>query len=239
VQWLDVNLATSPARNTTLVWSSYSVAALVLAAATWANVSTYSEQRERGEALATQAGSFAKQQRDLETRAARAKAAIETYDVPGLQLQASKANQIIDWKAFSWTRLFNLLEKLQPYGARMNSVRPVFYGTDASDPRTAIAGAGVPIAVEGTVRTFDDFVDLQQRLLDDPHFAAVLPERLNRIDSGEIVFQMHFQYRPELLKAESAPASADEPKPTPVSAAAVEVQDEWGEAEQPQAQAAR
>jgi hypothetical protein len=230
VQWLDVNLATSPARNTTLVWSSYSVAALVLAAATWANVSTYSDQHERGEALATQAGSFAKQQRDLETRAGRAKAAIEKHDVPGLQLQASKANQIIDWKAFSWTRLFNQMEKIQPSGVRMNSVRPVFYGAGEGDPRSSSAGAGgVPISIEGTARTLDDIGELQQRLLDDPHFASVLPERLARSDSGEIVFQLRFQYRPELPKAEPTPAPSGAPKAAAAPAEPVEVQDEWGE----------
>ena len=240
MQWLDVNLATSPARNTTLVWSSYSVAALVLAAATWANVSTYSDQHERSEALATQAGSFTKQQRDLETRAARAKAAIEKYDVPGLQLQTSKANQIIDWKAFSWTRLFNMMEKIQPHGVRMNSVRPVFYGTGTGDPRSAAAagaGVGVPIAVEGTARTLDDIGELQQRLLDDPHFASVLPERLARADSGEIVFQLRFQYHAEPPKAEpkpeATPGTSGEPKAATADAAPVEVQDEWAEAPHP------
>ncbi len=229
MQWLDVNLATSPARNTTLVWSLHSVAALVLAVATWANVSTYREQHARGRELAGQVGSFAKQQRDLETRAGRARAAIQNFDVPALHLQAAKANQIIDWKAFSWTKLFNMMEKIQPGGVRMNSVRPVFYGAGDSDSRSSGAdGSGVPVSVEGTARSLDDIGELQQRLLDDPRFAFVLPERLARADSGEILFQLRFHYRPD-LPAEEPAAQAAAKASAPASPPPVEVEDEWGD----------
>jgi hypothetical protein len=229
VQWLDVNLATSPARNTTLVYSFYSVAALVLAAATWANVSTYREQHARGRELAGQVGSFAKQQRDLETRAGRARAAIQNFDVTALHLQASKANQIIDWKAFSWTKLFNMMERIQPGGVRMNGVRPVFYGGgDSGDPRASGAdGWGVPVSVEGTARSLGEIGEFEQRLQDDPHFAFVLPEHLSRSDSGEIVFQLRFHYRPDLPPA---PAAAEaKPSREPAQPTAVEVEDEWGD----------
>ena len=242
MQRLDVNLATRPARNTTLVWSGYSVAALLLAATTWANVSTYREHNARGRDLASQAGSFESQRRELETRGERARQAIERYDVPALHAQAAKANEIIDWKAFSWTRLFNLMERIQPGAVRMNGVRPVFYGAgEADDPRAAgAAGLGLPVAVEGTARSLDEIADFEQALQDDPHFSFILPEHLSRADSGEILFQLRFHYRPDLEPAPDAAASASAPGGRARSAGSapaaraetepVEVVDPWVEA---------
>ena len=43
-----------------------------------------------------------------------------------LTVQSLKANEVIEWKAFSWTRLFNLMEQIQPWDIRMTSIRPIF-----------------------------------------------------------------------------------------------------------------
>lgn len=245
MQRLDVNLATRPVRNTTLVWSGYAVAAVLLAAATWANVSAYREHRALGRDLASQAGSFESQRRELETRGERARVAIERYDVPALHLQAAKANEIIDWKAFSWTRLFNLMERIQPGAVRMNGVRPVFYGSgEAGDPRAeGTSGWGLPVSVEGTARNLAEIADFEQSLQDDPHVAFILPERLSRADSGEILFQLRFHYRPDLDAAkdtEPPPATAAGPPARSRAEASeagasgeaepVDVADPWAEA---------
>lgn len=232
MQRLDLNLATHPARNTTIVWSGYALASVLVAATTWANVSTYRDHRARGRELASQAGSFTKQQQDLEARVTRAQTAIRGYDVPALHVQAAKANEIIDWKAFSWTRLFNLMEHIQPGGVRMNTVRPVFYGAaDTGDPRASGgAGWGLPVAVEGTARTLDDVAEFEQAIQDDPHFAFVLPEHLARSDSGEILFQLRFHYRPVV---EPPKAEESRPKAGPVAGGetpeTVRVDDPWDE----------
>lgn len=237
MQRLDVNLATRPVRNTTLVWSAYAVAALALACGTWWNVATYRGHLRLSRDLATEAGSFEQQRRELEGRAERARAAIAQYDVPALHIQAAKANEIIDWKAFSWTRLFNMMERIQPGAVRMNGVRPVFHGSN-QDPRAAGAAVGLPVSVEGTARTLGDIADFEQALQDDPQCGFILPENLTRADSGEIVFQLRFHYRSEPEAAEAkgaAKADAKRAKPAadPVAPAAVEVDDAWAEAGAP------
>lgn len=243
MQRLDVNLATRPVRNTTLVWSGYGVGALVLAAFTWWNGSTYLAHRTLGRDLTTQAGSFEQQRRELEARAERARVAIERYDVPGLHVQAAKANEIIDWKAFSWTRLFNMMERIQPGAVRMNGVRPVFHGaSDGVDPRSAGAVAGLPVSIEGTARTLDDIADFEQALQDDPHCSFVLPENLTRADSGEIVFRLRFHYRPELTNpsAKSLASKAQSARPAvpeSVEEEPVEVDDPWAETGAPRGSA--
>jgi hypothetical protein len=46
--------------------------------------------------------------------------------VEQLTIGADKANEVIGWKSFSWTRLFNLLEEVLPHEVQMVSIRPVF-----------------------------------------------------------------------------------------------------------------
>ena len=55
----------------------------------------------------------------------------------------------------------------------------------------------IPVLVEGIARSFGSLWEFQKVLLADPHFGRVAPERLNRGEQKEVVFQMRFEYYPD------------------------------------------
>ncbi len=201
-------------------------------------MATYRGHLRLSRDLATEAGSFEQQRRELEGRAERARAAIAQYDVPALHIQAAKANEIIDWKAFSWTRLFNMMERIQPGAVRMNGVRPVFHGVEPGSARRG-SGRGASRVGRGDRAHARRHSSTSSRRCRTIRSAASSSRRdLTRADSGEIVFQLRFHYRSEPEAAEAkgaAKAAAKRAKPAadPVAPAAVEVDDAWAEAGAP------
>jgi len=204
MQAVDLNLASNPFRNNTLLWLGYITATLLLAAFSIWNAWTFVDHRARLRELRDTVGTFESQRLELETRAKRALDGIRRFDVGSLELQAAKANEVIEWKAFSWTRLFNALEKVQPHQVRMIGVRPIFSVSEGAADEEATGGAGMPVALEGVARSYDDFAALERALHEDPTFGRVEPDRLTRAENGEIVFQMHVWY----LFADEAEARA-------------------------------
>ena len=251
MQPLDLNLASNPFRNNTLLWLGYGSATLLLATFSVWNVMTFFDYGARLRELRDTVGTFESQRLDLETRGKRALDGIRRFDVSSLELQAAKANEVIEWKAFSWTRLFNTLEEVQPNHVRMSSVRPIFSVAQGAADEAESGGAGMPVALEGVARSYDDFTALEHAMQEDPNFGRVEPDRLTRTESGEIVFQMHVWYLfPEEAAAreaqsaegaaapgEGAPAPADEaperaPDQAPAraadgAAASPEVEEPW------------
>lgn len=215
MQSLDLNLATRPFKNNTLLWGGYLGAILVLVAFSVWNVITWEDHKQRLADLQITLGSIDDKMRDLENRDVRARHGIEAYDLEVLDVQASKANEVIDWKAFSWTRLFNLLERIQPNDIRMTSIRPIFRGRQMGDPagtRLALEERSIPVAVEGVAKGFADLLQLQDVLQSDAHIRRVSPDRLHKTDRGEIVFQLRFLYFP------NAPAAVEAVEETPAGA---------------------
>jgi hypothetical protein len=147
-------------------------------------------------------------------RGGRALTAIRTIDIDALELQTAMANQVIDRKAFSWTKLFNSIERMQPYQVRMTSVRPIF---NAVRPGAGPAAAGItesmPVGIEGTSKNYLEFTELERALQEDPHFGRVLPLRLTKTDNNEILFQITFDYYPNAIAVEPE-AFAEMPETT-------------------------
>lgn len=196
MQRLDLNLASNPFRNNTLLWVGYGSATVLLVLFSIWNVNTFVDYRARLLELRDTVGTFQTQRLELETRGKRALAGIRRFDVESLEIKTDKANEVIEWKAFSWTRLFNTLERVLPYQVRMNSVRPIFNPTGGRQDQIEVQAGSMPVAIEGTARTFDDLAELQQAFHSDPQIGRVEPERLDKTDSGEFVFQLRFMYVP-------------------------------------------
>ncbi len=246
MQRLDLNLATNPFRNNTLLWLGYGGAAVLLVLFSVWNVRTFVEYRAKLDALEDTLGDFESHRRELETRSRRAVAGIRRFDIDGLNQQASKANEVIEWKAFSWTRLFNRMAEIQPHQVKMVSIRPVL--RSAGDAGAAFGASGqaesVPVLVEGIARNLGALWELQNALMGAPYFGRVEPERLNRGEQNEIVFQLRFEYypaqggappaeEPEAIQTVSDTAQADaQSRPAP----AEETADEPAPAEPPRRQ---
>jgi type IV pilus assembly protein PilN len=201
MQTLDLNLASRPFRNNVLLWSGHSAAAALLLGFTIWNVHAYFDYGERLDNLRQSVDTIDRQMERLELRSRRATDSAAKYDVKYLSLQSSRANEVIERRALSWTRLFNQLEKVQPYGVRMASIRPVYMGD--ADRRTggkedpSLQGS-VPVSVEGTSQNLEQFLEFERALLGDPHFARVEPERssLTR-NASEVLFELRFLYYPD------------------------------------------
>ena len=218
MQRLDLNLASNPFRNNTLLWAGYGMATVLLVLFSLWNVNTFADYRARLLELRDTVGTFQTQRLELETRGKRALDGIRRFDVESLELMTAEANDVIEWKAFSWTRLFNVLERVLPNQVRMNSVRPIFNPTGRTQDGEEDQTGAMPVAIDGTARTFDDLAELQRVFQADARIGRVEPERLDKTDGGEFVFQLRFMYLPH----------EDDPKAAESAQADVEPADEAG-----------
>jgi hypothetical protein len=235
MQSLDLNLATRPFRNNTLLWTGYGTAFVLLIGFGLWSVISWREHVTRLNELEDTVPGIERKMIELDQRDARARAGIESFDLEALEVQAAKANEVIEWKAFSWTRLFNLMEKVQPNDVRMTSVRPLFRAGRRRDQMGAGADPlhkTVPVSVEGLAKDFRSIWELQDALHADVHFGRVIPQRLQKTDRGEIVFQLTFIYHPDNETEDGdagetlAAAVPAEEAPQEAAAPAVEVEDE-------------
>ena len=225
---LDLNLASRPFRNNTLLWMGHGLAVVLLASLTFWTVSTFIENTRRLRDLDSSMTSAESRMADLKRRSERAENGIRKYDVRYLEVQTAKANDVIVRKALSWTKLFNLMEKLLPYEVRMVSIRPVYHsdkepGGGGSQEGGLLAPEGsVPVSVEGDAQTLDAFLEFERALLEDTHFDRVEPERslIEPDKGGQVAFELRFQYFPEgrprgtaHSEAPGTPPAAPEPSP--------------------------
>jgi len=214
MQSLDLNLSTRPFRNNVPLWVGYGAALLLLILFTGWSISSYTGYSRKLGELRNEVGMLTSQTRDLEQRDRRVQAAVLGYDLDALSLQADKANEIIEWGAFSWTRLFNRMAEIQPNRVRMTSVRPIFgvrrtYASGhALDGLVDDAQRGVPVSIHAVAHSYNDMLEMQQALFDDEHFGDVEMQRLRRDERGqEYLFEAQFMYYPD---AEVAPEPTDE-----------------------------
>lgn len=220
---LDLNLASRPFRNNTLLWVGHALlVGTVIGASAW-NTLTFLDTGGRLEELRSRVGSIENRFETVQMQERRLQAEIARHDLKYLAIQTSRANDVIGRRALSWTRLFNLLEKVQPYEVRMVSIRPVF-GVHAlpGSPAAADLDAGemVPVSVEGTAKDLNAFLDLERALIADPHFGRVEPERRTHTKSGEVLFGLSFLYDPEgrVAHAPSAAQAAPPEREAPPAA---------------------
>ncbi len=213
MQPLDLNLASRPFRNNTLLWAGLMIAVVVLGLLSAWNYQTFSKKSLYVEDLEIREGSFEKKYAELDREEVRINADLKKHELTELVVRADKANDVIHWKAFSWTRLFNQLQEVLPYDVQMTSVRPVFRDDRRRRSRMAETEPdnSVPVNVEGIAKTIEAFLDFERRLFEDPHFDRVEPEGYEVDEhSRETIFRLRFQYRPDGIPA---------PEPVPEPAA--------------------
>jgi hypothetical protein len=207
VQAVDLNLATRPFKNDTLLWIGLVVAVALLGFLSWWNVTTWREHRRLLADLRESQISIGERFGALDRRDQQALRQVDAVDLPVLVTKADKANEVIRWKSFSWTRLFNLLQEIQPWDVQMTSIHPVFRG-DRRGARNELEDLEqVPVSVEGTAKTLRDFLAFERALIFDPHFDRVEPDNIATDDnSGETIFRLRFLYDPRVGVEAELPA---------------------------------
>lgn len=205
MQALDLNLASRPFRNNTLLWLANVVAVVLLVAFTTWNIRTYSSHLLLLKDLRAQVESIESEFADLDRRDRLTRLEIGKFDVKSLAVKTQKANDVLRWKAFSWTELFNLMERIQPNDVRMTAVRPVFR-PDPVGRREIVESQAVPVSVEGLAKDLEAFLALESALMNDPHFDRVEPGRIAKTETtDELMFELNFLYDP----TRDAPAESD------------------------------
>ncbi len=213
LQPLDLNLGTRPFRNNTMLWTGVSLGLFLLIWLSWWNYTTWKSESEALVSLREDVSSIDSQLMELEIREEISRNGVKAYDLDQLATQTVRANDVIMLKAFSWTRLFNRLEKIQPYEVRMQAVRPVFRLGKKRSRREVDLGwhmeeQSVVVTVDGIAKNLRAFLAFETALMDDPWFDRVEPERWDDLDTGETQFSMKFQYYPN--KSPEEPASETE-----------------------------
>lgn len=196
---LDLNLASRPFKNDTLLWAAFIVVAILVVFASWWNVETYFEHRSLLAGLEVSKENLQRRTQELDRRSGDAIRSIGKFNLAAIAVKAEKANEVIRWKAFSWTRLFNLLQSVQPYDVQMTSIHPVFR-TNVRELRGASEDVEqVPVAVEGIAKSLEDFLAFERELIFSEHFDRVEPDRHTRDElTNEIVFRLRFLYDPRV-----------------------------------------
>jgi hypothetical protein len=199
VQPVDLNLATRPFKNDTLPWVGFLVGLLVLGYVTWWNVVAFAENRTLLAEHEESQSHLLERMDELERRKSEAVRRIDGYDLDLIAVKSDKANEVIRWKAFSWTRLFNLLEEVVPHNVQMTSIHPAFGGGPGGGRDPLTDPELVIVAVEGVGKTLNDFLEFERTLIRSPHFDRPEPER-HTVDENtkEVVFRLRFVYDPRV-----------------------------------------
>ncbi len=217
LQPLDLNLGTRPFRNNTLIWTGLGLGLLLVVWLSWWNYTTWQSESDALHSLRSDVDNIESQHAALTRREIDSRKRIKAHDLELLSSQAGKANAVIMLKAFSWTRLFNRLETIQPYEVRMRAIRPVFSlgkkrgrGRTASDATGQLEQQAVMVTVDGIAKNLKSFLAFETALLEHPWFDRVEPERYGTLESGETEFSLRFHYYPNKLEEDSGPEPADD-----------------------------
>lgn len=197
---LEINLAADPYRNDTpLVALLVTLALAAFGLSGWGAFvyATASSERAR---LEQDLADHDRHMAEMKQEADALTAALAKVDHETLSSQASFVAGILEQRNFSWTTLFNVLERTVPWDVRLTSVRPVF------------RSGTVEIELTGTAQDLDALLDFQERLLDSPHFEGVLPGNYERSEADErIDFSLAVTYLPDTVeKGETVPLAAAE-----------------------------
>jgi len=221
---LDLNLASRPIRNNTLLWVAHAAIAVVILGGTSWNVTAYVRHGRDLQVLNAERDSFESRMSDLQRRENAARRGIAKHDLNDLNLRASKASDVIERKALSWTRLFNRMEEVLPYEVRMVTIRPVFsFGRREQQGRDTHPAGSIPVSVEGTAKTLEAFFEFERALIHDPHFNQIEPHRFHRGEASEVVFEMRFLYFPDAETHEPSVPEQEQAASQAVADGAVEL----------------
>jgi Tfp pilus assembly protein PilN len=197
VTFFALNLATRPLRNNVVFWLTFGACFVLLAGFSWYNLHQY---RATGDEMAGRADSLRSQQEEfarLNGEVGSMTQNVNKLDLKALNERSLFANGIILSRLFSWSDLFDRLEKVQPETVRLRSIRPV------------ISKEGTEVNIDALTKDYDSLLRFEASLLDSDYFSFVYPLQESTKESpggGEIHFNLAFGYVPEGKKGAGKPA---------------------------------
>jgi hypothetical protein len=197
---IEINLAARPVQNNFLFYAGYAVALILIALFTTYNVRTLMEHSTRVAELNAGLAEGRALRSELEREGRRLLRDITSRDLVDLSNRIGAANEILAERKFSWTRMLNALEEVQPYKVRLLELRPV------------IVPQGVLIQARGIAKDLENFWQLQQALQDHPMFRRVYPASYSTQVPGDFLFSLSFNYFDD---PSEAPGEGEEAAVTP------------------------
>ena len=159
-----INLATHPLGNQLLPRLVLLALGLTAILCTFANLNSYATNASLAHAFAKKVRATEVEISDLQMERRQVISAIREQDVTTLAMRVDAANGLLQKRGFSWTRLFNRLEEVQPYRVQLERVQP------------AIHGEVVTLSIGGEAETFDGLLEYIDSLEASAFFSHVYPK---------------------------------------------------------------
>lgn len=194
---LDLNLASQPYENVRAFlvrWTALLAALAVLSAAlVWMASAGWLRSRDVARDMQVKKREIARLQQEEK----QAQARMNLPQNRSVVEEAAYLNQLIAFKAFSWTEAFSEFERLMPGRIHVVSVHPQLTSENQLE---------ITLMVAGDSR--DKALELLRHMEDSRHFRdAMLLSETNDLQSGAISFQIYAVYVPT-ANASAAAAGA-------------------------------
>jgi Tfp pilus assembly protein PilN len=194
---LRTNLSTRPFYNERAVLWGVALAAIAIAALTVFNVTrilSYSREQSRLGADITRDETRA---RTLATQADRVRATIDQTALERVIKAAREANGVIDERTFSWTELFNHLERTLPPNVMLTMVQPT------------VSDSGVRVAMTVLGREVEHVDTFIEKLEETGAFSGVLATAEQVTETGMYQVTLTGNYKPSPTPAAAKGAHAN------------------------------
>lgn len=182
------NLASRPRLNTRPVWLVTAFAGFVTLVLTGINAQLYvGTNRALAEQIA-QRDELQEQRNELASELGQHLSVLERVPWKGLGGRVLAVNEVLSEQQFSWTLLLEHLGAVLPWQVRVVSVSP--------SPDAGI----VNLTLNAVSQDRDGFLDLLDRMVEDPRFIDPIPNRESWPEGGTAVgyvFTMRVGYDPK------------------------------------------
>lgn len=204
---VDINLASSPYRNDLPIWAALGVLSAFALAFTGYNAWAFFTADARRAELEAEIAGHRDRMEKMNAKADELKAALAKVDEETLASQAEFVSSILERRNFSWTQLFNALERVTPWDVKLVSIRPQF---ETLNRRTG--EERVRVQVQGIGRSFESFLGLQESLQDASMFSEITPADYERQADDRTDFNISFTYSsaPPVPREEEGERTASE-----------------------------
>lgn len=196
---IEINLASRPFRNDTPIIVALTLLVLVTVAFTAHNSYTYFTADTRLVNLEQELVDHRARMREFEEEASALRKKLGEIDMSTIAPQADFVSSVLQARNFSWTRLFNAFEDVQPWNVRLIAIRPQF------------SGGNVDIEVSAVAQDHEAYLGFQTALHESPMFDKVVPGGYETEPGGSrrVFFDLTFRYRPDQVSDADAEPDAE------------------------------
>lgn len=182
---IDINLSSKPFRNNILFYLFHGLLISLILFATTLNIYFFFHYQTIEKALGGKVKNSQANINQLDQKGRQIIELISKKDLKNIIQKADFANNAIVMRKFSWTGLFNDLERVLPYSVRMQSLRP------------SVKERGIEVRVDGLAKNLKSFLEFEKNLQEDANFDRVRPENYRKMGGSDIAFALIFEYHPQ------------------------------------------